>query len=192
MRSFESGSTCETADEAIRLWTNRPNVVNRRLCGSSEIWTPDIGDFGNDVIDALVQNQVENFPQLPLDDINSWKAILRLIAGENEPSLSEHGSRGGNCHRKSDAGDIISVSSEGDQYLLPSARNKGQGKVVFKHVVFRKLLPRSLVKFKTTIEIVATTLDSGNDFELVSLKSHWCENLEIYYFMSTVFIKNLL
>ena len=157
--SFDSISTCETADEALKIWRNRPNVVNRRLCGSSEIWTPDIGDSRSDIVDSLVQKLKDDLVQLSSDDISELKNVLGLIAGENEPSLSKYRSQGGNCHRKVDHN--ISVMPEGDEYILSNGRQNSQGDVMFNHVMLRKLLPRSLVKFRTTIEIVATTLDSG-------------------------------
>jgi len=148
--SVESISTLDTACKAVRIWRDRPNVVNRRLCGSSDIWTQNKINSDCCLIDTLFQKLVEAYPNFCLEEINHFKTIFEVIAGENDTSLCKY--------RK------VSTFSSGDnECSLQNARLADQRSNCLQEVVMRKLLPRSLVKFKTTLEVVATMKDHDSE-----------------------------
>ena len=160
--SVESFSTLDTASKAVRIWRDRPNVVNRRLCGSSDIWTQNRIQSGCRLIDIVVQKLEETHPNLSLEYINHFKAIFGVVVDENDAVLCKDRTQADNCSNTCDDG-VSTFSSEDNECALQSSRLTDQNNSKLVCVVVRKLLPRSLAKFKTTLEVVATMkeLDSG-------------------------------
>ena len=163
--SFESVSTHETAEEAIKIWKIRPNVVNRRLCGSAEIWTANADGARIDIVDDLFGKLKEQYPQLSLKDTNELRTVLGVKSNEDDAFLYSKVAQS-NCLSRSDVvvDETCTVDGSGACTLSNIPRRDIPTADRINHIVLRKLLPRSLVKFRTTVEIVAKTenLDSGN------------------------------
>lgn len=146
--SLNAVSTCVSADEAIRIWRTRPNVVNRRLCGCSEMGKVNTESYENDgrmlgtLVDVIAQKAMELFPQLSLE--NTDKLIKQLDILSACGSGMELGCNG------RDENDKGELHGESGAFKEASKCRK------LVDVTFRKLFPRSLKKFKITVEIIAT------------------------------------
>ena len=142
-------SSWETATEALRVWKKRPNVVNRRLCGCCEVWSTKLQANGHQSVDSklpkdtffsstIIEKISSLFPDLNCKDLDSLSSILISIWYSFEMSY---------CPNNDSRGDFTVVV--GDNWEI--------------HLCLRKLLPRSLKKFRITLEIVVTFLVKTSD-----------------------------
>ena len=168
---LETASTNATANEAIRIWKDRPNVVNRRLCGCSEIWTlgrkeilgsKKIGHDNEGVARTIIDKLIRDYPHFSVEDANKLCNVLRLLFEENKTNFSVSKGLNENYGKHDDDDDIASQEFVAKP-KSPSQTVKDPLNMKLEHVVLRKLLPRSLHKFKITVEIIATkeNLNSG-------------------------------
>lgn len=149
--SLETVSTLDAADEAVRIWKNRPNVINRRLCGCSEIWAlrkdrheqEDSELDCNEFVDTVVKTLLENFPEISIEELYELKTVLNTLWGESFPT-------------------------QGKEREIKYTINLSE-------IVLRKLLPRSLRKFKITVEIIVS-------FE------KFCPGKEIYHLFNLYYL----
>ncbi|XP_065054709.1 probable tRNA (uracil-O(2)-)-methyltransferase [Rhopilema esculentum] len=140
-------SSWETATEALRVWKKRPNVVNRRLCGCCEVWSAKIPANGHKSVDSklpketiftstIIEKVSNLFPDSNHKDLDCLSSILNSIWCSFEMRF---------CPNNDSRGDLL----VGDNWEI--------------HLCLRKLLPRSLKKFRITLEIVVTFLVKNSD-----------------------------
>lgn len=139
--SLKSSSTYETAEEAIRVWKERPNVVNRRLCGCGNVWSKSyeqkienkkdptfIKSFIDEIIEHLTEiKSISTDIQASVDLNRTLNAILDF-AFDVRPIKNDDD---GKCFDEETSGMTLDLT-------------------------LRKLLPRSLKKFKITVELMVS------------------------------------
>ena len=142
--SVETSSTPASVQESINIWKERPNLVNRRLCGCVNFW-----------------NKSYSWPRITQD----WNELYASVSKEVVEEISaQYGSVSDS--KLDDLGlnikrflvsclEYYKTDEESEEEKQPQQQ---QPDIDFQ---LRKLLPRSLNKFQITIELIASRKVEG-------------------------------
>ena len=145
--SLQSSSTYGSAEEAIRVWKERPNVINRRLCGCGNFWSKS---YNNEL---KTEKNHQSFIKFLSDEIVEHLTEIRSIHTDRQPFKDDLNRTLNAIFELSFESkvkfDVRPIKSDNDEQCLDE---EIPGMKL--DLTLRKLLPRSMKKFKITIELV--------------------------------------
>ena len=139
--SLQSSSAYGSAEEAIRVWKERPNVVNRRLCGCGNFWSKNYNEL------KIENKNDQSFIKFLTDEMFEHLTEIKSIHNDGQP-FKDDLNRTLNAIFDFAFESKVKFDVDDEQYLneeTPGMRLD---------LTLRKLLPRSMKKFRITIELV--------------------------------------